>query len=184
MALMALLARVARSTIYYGRWPMPTTQRCGWREVLTQATQRGPGKPRHRQASSSTPPTESSSSRVIPASMAIRAPRLPSSVLSSYTLGAPGSKSGVPPSTCGRGDCAPYSQRRRIMSRPMWVSAVSDTITFPLRGLIDSGLAAKDLAGFFSVFDVVKCLQFLNLLFCHVRMPPATAKVAEITEEH
>jgi len=73
---------------------------------------------------------------------------------------------------------------RWIMSRPMWVSAVSDSITFPLRGLIESDLAAKDLAGFFSVFDVVKCLQFLNLLLCHVMMPPATAKVADITDEH
>jgi hypothetical protein len=71
-----------------------------------------------------------------------------------------------------------------IMSRPMWVSAVSDSITFRFAGLIESGLAAKDLAGFFSVFEVVKCLQFLNLLFCHVRMPPAPAKVADITEEH
>ena len=99
-------------------------------------------------------------------------------------MGAPGSKSGVPPSTCGRGDCAPYSQRS-LDHEPTDVGLrCLGQVTFPLRGLIESDLAAKDLAGFFSVFDVVKCLQFLNLLFCHVRMPPATAKVADIAGEH
>jgi hypothetical protein len=55
--------------------------RDGKPEVFAQAAQRGPGMPGHRQPPSSTPPTDSSSSRVIPASMAIRAARLPSSSL-------------------------------------------------------------------------------------------------------
>jgi hypothetical protein len=60
--------------------------RNGKPEIVAQAAQRGPGMSGHLQLSSSTPPVDSSSSRVIPASMAIRAARLPSSSLISSLI--------------------------------------------------------------------------------------------------
>ncbi len=55
-------------------------------EILSQAAERGAGPSGHRQRSSSTPPTASSSARVIPASIATRDARLPSSSLNSSRI--------------------------------------------------------------------------------------------------
>lgn len=68
-------------------------QRCVGRrhslpEILAQTSQRGPCQPGHRSSFSSTPPTASSSSRVMSASIATRDARLPSSWLSNSRIPA------------------------------------------------------------------------------------------------
>src|ERR1035437_5149248 len=60
----------------------------GKHEILAQPAHRRAGPPSHHQSPSSAPPTESSSARVIPASIATRDARLPSSSLSNSRIPA------------------------------------------------------------------------------------------------
>src|ERR1039457_7166118 len=62
--------------------------RDGTHEILAQAAHRRAGPPSHHQSPSSAPPTESSSTRVNPASIATRDARLPSSSLSNSRIPA------------------------------------------------------------------------------------------------